>query len=393
MILMNLRRTSCLAIFLSSLVMTFPGIAHSGVVSYNLADYSSPLTKRVTIPPNWFPSPGAQGYSGALDATWFAVLASDSDQVTLSQGHAIQIGAPRDFTLATGPDNCWGMLMNFGLITLGSTSDLVVSLSADAKQSSSLAPAFALFQGWDTGANSSRHQTITFGSDNPLGSSGLKFIGDAYGNNQSGSVKKTFSNLPAGTYELFVTNRSNSGSYGSYALTLQTFKAGTATLEPANQSDLCGPANNQVNAGEPAQGLCVYGTSTLLPHYEPDGRYLWSCGDAKAVEPMEMCYTLSNRNTKLNQAVLTLSPGHMSVAANTRATETLSGGSGSGAIRYVVAGASSGVKCQLTRKGKNLVVSSRGQQAGTCLIYARKGSSSRFNDVKSIVYRVVFLAP
>ena len=196
--------------------MTFPGTAHSGVVSYNLADYSSPLTKRVTIPPNWFPSPGAQGYSGALDVTWFAGLASDSDQVTLSQGHAIQIGAPRDFTLATGPDNCWGMLMNFGLITLGSTSDLVVSLSADAKQSSSLAPAFALFQGWDTGANSSRHQTITFGSDNPLGSSGLKFIGDAYGNNQSGSVKKTFSNLPAGTYELFVTNRSNSGSYGSY---------------------------------------------------------------------------------------------------------------------------------------------------------------------------------
>jgi hypothetical protein len=393
MILINLCKDSFFVLSLFILLTTCPAIAFSGQASYNLTDYASPLTKRVTIPPNWLSSPGPQGYSGTLDATWFAGLASDSDEITLSQGNAIQLGAPRDFTLATGPDNCWGMLMNFGLVTLGKTSDLVVTLRADAALSSSLAPAFALFQGWDTGSNSSRHQTITFGSDNPLGTSGLKFIADAYGSNQSGSVKKTFSNLPAGNYELFVTNRSNSGSYGSYTLTLQTLKAGSAPQDPANQSELCGPANNQANAGEPTQGLCVYGTSTLLPHYEVDGRYLWSCGDTKAVDPLEMCYTLSSRNSKLNQAPLTLSPGHVSVSANTKVTETLSGGSGNGAIRYIVAGASSGFKCQLTRIGKNLVVSSRGNKPGTCLVYARKATSSRFNDVKSIVYKVNFSAP
>lgn len=386
--LASLMRGSLVGILLGSTTAAFPG-----QVAFNLTDYSTPLTKRVTIPPTWLPQPGAQSYSGVLDATWFATLVSDSDQVVISKANAVSVGAPPDFTLATGPDNCWGMLMNFGLVTLATTSDLVVTLSADSAQSSSLAPAFALFQGWDTGSNSSRHQTITFGSDNPLGTVGLKFLSDVYGNNLSGTVKRTFSNLPAGNYEIFVTNRSNSGVYGSYSMTLQTYKAGAGPQDSSNQSDLCGPSNNQANIGEPKEGLCVFGTSTLLPHFEPDGRYLWSCGDAKASEPMEMCYSLSSRNSKLNQAPLTLSPGHVVVEPSKKVTEVLSGGSGSGALSYTVAGASTGLKCRLARKGKNLVVSTQKNQTGTCLVYARKGASARFNDVKSIVYKVTFSAP
>lgn len=393
MIINKFSRPPWVRLLLLGILLLLTTTAFSGQVAYNLTDYSTPLTKRVTIPPNWHPKPGAQSYTGVLDATWFAGLSTDSDQVEISRSNAILLGAPSDFALATGPDNCWGMLMNFGLVTLATTSDLVVTLSADSKQSSSLAPAFALFQGWDLGSNSSRHQTITFGSDNPLGTVGLKFLADVYGNNLSGTVTKTFSNLPAGNYELFITNRSNSGVYGAYTLNLQTYRAGTRPQESANQSDLCGPSNNQANLGEPNEGLCVYGTSTLLPHYERDGRYLWSCGDARAVEPMEMCYTLSNRNSKLNQAPLTLSPGHVVVESDRKVTEILAGGSGSGAVSYSLAGASSGLKCRLSRKGKNVVVSSGNNRAGTCLVYARKAGSSRFNDVKSIVYKVTFSSP
>ena len=377
-------------IFFYGLMLTIPLTSVAGPTHYNLSGYLSPLTERVTIPAQWMPTQGAENYTGKLDATWSAILTSNSDQVVISKASAIALGAPRDFTLGTGPDNCWGMLMNFGLLNLNQDADLVVTLIADSSEQSSLAPAFALYQGWDMGQNSSRHQTITFGPDNPLGTQGLRFLGDAYANNQTPYVQKTFSNLSAGRYELFVTNRSNSGAYGGYVVNLQTFNSGSAPRINPREEALFGPANNQKSTGEPTDGLCLYGRSTLMTRKLPDGRYVWSCGDERTEYPSQMCYSLSDRNIKKNQGPITLHPGRVEVPANTKVIESLAGGSGIGKVRYVLEGESQGLNCRVTQKGRNVLISSGKGKTGTCLIYAKKSADARFNDVRSVTYSITF---
>ncbi len=362
----------------------------SGEAIYNVADYGSPLTVRVTSPPIWHPAKEGPEYKGSLDVHWYSVLTSDSDQVIISQENAIQKGAPSDFNLMTGPDNCWGMLMNFGLVRLEHNSDLVITLSANSAQASALAPAFAFYGGWDTSRSSTRHQTISFGYDNPLGTEELRFITDAYATNHDAVVKKTFTNLQSGNYEIFVTNRSNLDSYGSYVLDLKTYKPGTAPQDANSVLEFCGVANNQEKTPQPANGLCLYGTSTLLPRSLRDGRFMWSCGDDKATAPMEMCYTMSSKNKKLNQSPLKLAPGHVIAKVNTKISEEMNGGSGDGRVDYRIAGASSGLKCRLSRKGTHLTVSAGKNQSGTCLIYATKAASKKYNNVQSIVYSVKF---
>lgn len=377
-----------LTLFIISDLLSFSVVG--GEATYNLADYGSPLTTRVTIPPIWNPAIGGLDYKGRLDVHWSATLSSDSDHVTISQENAIQQGTPGDFSLMTGPDNCWGMLMNFGLVKLEQSSDLVITLRANVAHASTLAPAFAIYRGWDTSPTSTRHLTITFGQDNPLGTAGLKFLTDAYATNTDAVVKKTLTNMQPGNYEIFVTNRSNSDSYGSYVLELQTYRSGTAPQDSATVLGYCGVANNQGKTLEPPMGLCLYGTSTLLPRNLRDGRYLWSCGDESATAPMEMCYSLSDKNSKLNQEPLRLLPGHAVAARNTKVSEELAGGSGNGRVSYKVAGSSSGLKCRLARKGARVTVSTGKNQSGTCLIYAAKRASKKYNDVQTIVYSVRF---
>ena len=359
-------------------------------VAYNMTDFTSSLLTRVTIPPTWLPSTGSIPYHGALDVMWFAALSGDQETALVSVGDAIKDGAPSSFTLMTGPDNCWGMMMNFGLVSLGKSSDLVITIKADPVQTSFLAPAFALYQGWDTSLTATRHQTITFGSNNPLGTSGLTFIADAYANNASNTVTQTFHNLAAGNYEVFITNRSNASNSGTYAASFQTYPVGTAPDGPSPQSELCGPASSNSSKTAPEDGLCVYGHPFLPPKPLPDGRYVWSCGQGAAKSPEEMCYSLSTRNSKQNQAPLRLQPGTTRVNQNGNVVEEASGGSGSGTLAFKVIESSSGLKCTLLKKGTTVTVKSGRDQTGTCVIRANKAASKKFNSVQSIDYTITF---
>jgi hypothetical protein len=92
----------------------------------------------------------------------------------VSKANAVTQGAPANFTLITLPDNCWGMNMNYGLIKLGQTADVTITVTADG---SSMAPIFALYRGWDTGAGASRHDAIFFGENNPSAHHGIDLSG------------------------------------------------------------------------------------------------------------------------------------------------------------------------------------------------------------------------
>lgn len=378
-------------ILLPALILCPQIASSSSVVSYNLTDYSSSLLSRISVPPTWLPSIGGNPYQGSLDVMWYVGLTSDEDTAWVSAGNAKRDGAASDFTLMTGPDNCWGMMMNFGLVTLGKTSDLVVTIKADPTQSSYLAPAFALYQGWDTSATASRHQTITFGNNNPLGTAGLTFVADIYANNASNTVSKTFHNLSAGNYEIFVTNRSNASNSGTYAVTLQTYPKGTAPDQPpAPQSELCGLASTQTSQTTPTNDLCLYGYALLAPKPLPDGRYVWSCGNGAAKTPEEMCYSLSNKNKRQNQAPLRLQPGTTTVNLNGSVTEEASGGSGAGTLSFRLMAATKGISCKILKKGTTLTVKTGKDQAGVCTIRASKAASGKFNSAQSVDYVITF---
>lgn len=363
----------------------------ASVVAYNMTDYASSLLTRTSIPPTWLPAQASIPYQGALDVMWYAGLSGDQDTAQVSAGDAKKDSAPSDFILMTGPDNCWGMMMNFGLVTLGKTSDLVITIKADPAQTSFLAPAFALYQGWDTSSSATRHQTITFGSNNPLGTSGLTFMADVYSNNASNTVSQTFHNLPAGNYEVFVTNRSNASNSGTYAATFQTYPVGTAPDQPpAPQSDLCGSASTQISKTTPTDNLCLYGYPLLSPKPLSDGRYVWSCGQAAAKVPEEMCYSLSSKNKRQNQAPLRLQPGSTTVNLNGSLLEEASGGSGAGTLKFTVTESSKGLKCKLLKKGSTVTVKSGVDQTGTCTIRASKAASAKFNSVQSVDYVIRF---
>ena len=118
-----------------------------GLVFYNLSDHGSPLTSRVSLPPNWLPNAGAVDYRGQLDAYWFAHLQNNHQQVEVSRNDALAQGAPATFHLMTAPDNCWGMFMNFGLVQLDEPADLTITVAADKQQSATFAPAFGMYGG------------------------------------------------------------------------------------------------------------------------------------------------------------------------------------------------------------------------------------------------------
>ena len=377
------------------MVASSPAIAFSSTItSYNQTQYDTPLTSRISLPAQWIPSVGNIGYEGSLDVMWYTAMSTSQDNALVSIANAKTLGAPSNFILMTGPDNCWGMLMNFGLITIGQNSDLIITVSADPSQTSFLAPALALYHGWDTGKSSSRHQTITFGTNNPLSTSGLSFVGDAYANNASNTVTRTFHNLSAGNYELFVTNRSNNSTSGGYAVSLKTMPAGTAPEDPFSQSELCASANNQRLTSIPIDNLCVYGASFGglggAPELLSDGRYCWACGQGAASYPSEMCYSGSTKNAKQNQAPLLLQPGSTKVAINQKVVEQASGGSGGGTLTFTIPGASAGIKCKLVKKGNSVTITAGTNQRGSCRIRATKSASKQFNSVQSVDYTVIF---
>lgn len=211
------------------------GSADAGTTFYNATDYESDASVRISIPATWTPSPSpAVSYTGSLDAYWLARLTSNNQSLTISKADAISRNAPVGSNLWVAPDNCWGMDMGFGLVSLSQASDLMVTVSADG---SSIIPAFALYKGWDSGKGATRHTTIFFGSNNPLGTTGLTYVGDVMGSVAGGSVTKSFSKLAAGNYEIFVTVGSNKSAGGQYKVQLTTSPSGSITQYALNVSN------------------------------------------------------------------------------------------------------------------------------------------------------------
>ncbi len=77
-------------------------------------------------------------------------------------------------------------------------------MAADTSLGSTLKAGFSLFKGWDSGSSSERVQPFQNNADNPLGTSGLIFQDSASTTTPGGSAVQLFTNLPAGTYSLFV---------------------------------------------------------------------------------------------------------------------------------------------------------------------------------------------
>lgn len=351
-----------------------------GEALYNLTDHGSPLTTRVTLPANWLPAISNLNYQGRLDVHWLVELPTDHARVDISREHAVALGAPNDFNLITAPDNCWGMFMNFGLIRLTQKSDLKITVAADESQGSQFAPAFGLYRGWDTSSSSSRHGTLFFGYDNPLGTQGLTFRGDAYSANDETSVTQSFQNLEPGQYELFVTSRTNHSSDGAYTVALETLPAGSSTpTDPSNL--LCGPANNAAYVKPPpAAELCRWGQPVNVRTLKQQ-RYTWTCNGPGTRLDTAQCYTLGNTH-KQNQAPLVLTPGNTSILAGKDSTQTISGGSGNGPLKITKGYASFGTRCLFRRKGDKLLVRTQGQ-AGECRFKVSKAGDKQYHEVES----------
>ncbi|MFM8441853.1 MAG: hypothetical protein ACKN9W_00750 [Methylococcus sp.] len=200
-------------------VYAFSSAAMASSVNYNLKGWPTGISSRVTLPPSWVPATNAPDYKGSLDVYWSVQIDGKNETQVVSKADAVAKGAPANFSLITLPDNCWGMNMNFGLIKLGQAADLTITVAADG---SSMAPIFALYQGWDTGAGASRHDSIFFGENNPLGTTGLTYLGDAQNPTAKTTISKTFKGLAAGNYELFTTVASNSNPGGALKVTVKT---------------------------------------------------------------------------------------------------------------------------------------------------------------------------
>lgn len=351
-----------------------------GLVFYNLSDHGSPLTSRVSLPPNWLPNAGAVDYRGQLDAYWFAHLQNNHQQVEVSRNDALAQGAPATFHLMTAPDNCWGMFMNFGLVQLDEPADLTITVAADKQQSAAFAPAFGMYGGWDTSGTSSRHGTIYFGYDNPLGTQGLTFLGDAYAANHETTVTRSYRNLAPGRYELFVTSRTNDSSDGAYVVQMKTSPSGSTTpVDGAGQ--LCGPANNQSFAETPdGATLCRWGQAVNLRPLK-HRRFTWTCKGPGASADSAQCYTLGNNN-KRNQDPLIITPGPGSVPAGQQITEVITGGNGLGRLKITTGYASYGTRCRFVKKGNSLTIKAGGR-AGECRFKVSKTGDKTYHDVES----------
>lgn len=355
-------------------------------VDYNLKDYQTPLTTRVSLPPQWQPGPGPN-YQGSLDAYWSVTLSAGETQ-WVSSTEARAQGAPPDFQLITAPDNCWGMFMGFGLITLTEPMDLGITVTPDVLQSSQLVPAFALYRGWDLGTTASRHLTIRFGEDNPLKTVGLSFVTDSYAENLGTTARKTLSRLPAGRYELFVTSRGNTSAQGAYQVRLEAFPAGSQTDSPSGEGPLCGSAHEQSFPLEtaPENLLCRYGKPTTPLNRLKDGRLTWLCAGPGTSRSSARCYS-EGTDGKRHQAPLTLDPGNVTLTVEGEILETAQGGSGEGRLRYALQGASHGTQCRLKIQKSSARVRIKGNP-GSCRLTARKEADRNYYSIESAPFDV-----
>ncbi len=305
---------------------------------YNLTEYAVGLDSRISLPASWQPNPGTVNYTGSLDVYWLARLANDHDTVEISRNNALSLGLPANFTLEAAPDNCWGMDMGFGLVTLAQASDLSITVEAD---NSAMVPAFALYKGWDTSKSASRHTTIYFGTNNPLGTQGLTFVDDAIGTQAGGSINQTFTNLPAGNYEIFVTVGTNRSAGGQYKVTLVTTPTGGGSQPPGSPTDVvatAGDATAQINWTAPISngGSAITGyVATSAPEGKTCSSATPGCQVAGLINGTSYTFTVTATNAVGTSAPSVPSNAVTPVAATVPGSPTLVNASAGDGRAYV----------------------------------------------------------
>jgi|CXWL01.1.fsa_nt_gi hypothetical protein len=220
----------CAVTALAALWLVSGPTAQASVV-YNLTGWDSTGTGGADggFPSNWAGGT-APSYTGSLNAMWYANVGVGNSE-TVSSTDARGKGADPAFALAVGPrawnDNTSGTQgqghgSDFGLIHLDGQSDLSITVAADTSLGSTLKAGFSLFQGWDSGSSSVRVQSFQNNADNPLGTTGLDFLGNASTTTPGGNAVQLFTNLPAGTYTLFVGGNfaGGTGAPGKYTVSL-----------------------------------------------------------------------------------------------------------------------------------------------------------------------------
>ncbi|MFM8444079.1 MAG: InlB B-repeat-containing protein, partial [Methylococcus sp.] len=315
------------------------GMTLASSINYNLAGWPTGISSRVTIPPSWVPTANAPDYKGSLDVYWSLQIDTHNETLEVSKANAVAQGAPGNFTLITLPDNCWGMNMNYGLIKLGQAADVTITVTADG---SSMAPIFALYQGWDTGTGASRHDEIFFGNDNPLGTTGLAYLGDVQNPTAVTTTSKTFTNLAAGKYELFTTVANNSNSGGSFKVTITTTpkKYALTVKKPSNGTIIspalgidCGMASDKCQAPVPE------GQSVTLSAIPESGFSFLGWTEPASCAGKGDCTFIMTVNTPVSAVFAEIPPGQAALTV---------GKEGQGRITSTPAGIDCGDGCSST---------------------------------------------
>ena len=129
----------------------------------------------------------------------------------VSKADAIAEGAPSTYAVETlanrwNPSRSWGNALDFGLIDLHTTGNLLIEVEADATQSSTFTPGFTLFSGWADTGTGNKHGAWNANPVDPttLGATGLTYVGHASTTTAGGVSSYLFTNLAAGNYSLWI---------------------------------------------------------------------------------------------------------------------------------------------------------------------------------------------
>jgi len=165
---------------------------------------------------------GAPSYDGKLPVTWVANVHNDINPnatYEVSKANAIEEGAASTYAVETvanrwNPTRSWGNALDFGLIDLHTTGNLLIQVAADASQSSTFTPGFTLFSGWANTATGNKHGSWNVNPDAPttLGATGLTYLGHASTTIAGGVASYLFTGLTAGHYSLWIGGNGPTGS-------------------------------------------------------------------------------------------------------------------------------------------------------------------------------------
>jgi hypothetical protein len=144
----------------------------------------------------------------------------------------------------------WGHGLDYSLLHLSPLGDILaggpvlieVKLEDDANDPANMQLAFALYQGWDTGASSERHQTFITSpaplASNPLGTTGLTLLDYAVAASAGETLTRVYRLADMGGEEFTIFLGAQGGVTGQYKLTV-TPRLDSDDDGIANASDNC----------------------------------------------------------------------------------------------------------------------------------------------------------